>query len=131
MGNPQNQDWMHSDEYDNSQSQSQIFRYHELEEQTELRSGDGQVDSLLDFDEKNNKLISDECYFFHCPYCDFKADDQLLMGDHVVINHVKEHISRNAKPPETHDCSLCHKKAASLNLLQDHVRSEHPDVVVI
>ena len=80
---------------------------------------------------KNNKLISDECYFFHCPYCDFKADDQLLMGDHVVINHVKEHISRNAKPPETHDCSLCHKKVASLNLLQDHVRSEHPDVVVI
>ena len=43
MGNPQNQDWMHSDEYD-----------HELEEQTELRSGDGLVDSLLDFDEKNN-----------------------------------------------------------------------------
>ena len=122
MGNPQNQDWMlHSDEYD-----------HELEEQTELRSGDGLVDSLLDFDEKNNKLISDECYFFHCPHCeDFKADDQLLMGDHVVINHVKEHISRNAKPPEVHECSLCHKKVASLNLLQDHVRSEHPDVVVI
>jgi len=63
MGNPQNQDWMHSDEYD--QSQSQIFRYHELEEQTELRSGDGQVNSLLDFDEKKTKVISDECYFFH------------------------------------------------------------------
>ena len=49
----------------------------------------------------------------------------------AVGNHVKEHISRNAKPPETHECSLCHKKVASLNLLQDHVRSEHPDVVVI
>ena len=36
-----NQDWMHSDEYD-----------HELEEQSELRSGNGLVDSLLDFDEK-------------------------------------------------------------------------------
>ena len=114
MGNPQNQDWMHRDEY-------------ELEEQSELRSGDGLVDSLLDFDEKNNKLISDECYFFHCPHC----EDQLLIGDHVVINHVKEHISRNAKPPGTHECWLCHKKGASLNLLQDHVRSEHPDVVVI
>ena len=52
-----NQDWMHSDEYD-----------HELEEQTELRSGDGLVDSLLDFDENNNKLISDKCYFFHCSW---------------------------------------------------------------
>ena len=81
---------------------------------------------------KNNKLISDECYFFHCPHCeDLKADDQLLMGDHVIINHVKEHISRNAKPLETHECSLCHKNGASLNFLQDHVRSEHPDVVVI
>ena len=36
-----NQDWMHSDECD-----------HELEEQTKLRSGDGLVDSLLDFDGK-------------------------------------------------------------------------------
>ena len=122
MGNSQNQDWMYSDEYD-----------YELEEQTELRSGDGLVDSPLAFDEKEtNKQISDDCYFFHCPHCDdFKAEDQLLMGDHVVINHVKEHISRNNKPPETHECSLCHKKVASLNLLQDHVRSEHPDVVVI
>ena len=34
---------MHCDEYE-----------HELEEQTEMRSGDGQVDSLLDFDEKKN-----------------------------------------------------------------------------
>ena len=122
MGNPQNQDWILYNDESN----------HELEEQTELRTSDGLVDSLLAFDEQsNNKLISDYCYFFHCPHCDFKADDQLLMGDHVVINHVKEHISRNAKPPETHDCSLCHKKVASLNLLQDHVRSEHPDVVVI
>ena len=53
------------------------------------------------------------------------------MGDHVVINHIKEHISSNAQPPETHYCLLRHKKVASLNLLQDHVRSEHPDVVVI
>ena len=108
---------MHSNEYD-----------HELEEQTEMRSGDGLVNFLLEFDKKKtNKLISDECYFFHCPHC----EDQLLMGDQVVINHVKEHISCNAKPPGTHECSLCHKKGASLNLLQDHVRSEHPDVVVI
>ena len=41
---------------------------------------------MLDFDEKNNKLISDECYFFHCPYCDFKADDQLFISDHVLKN---------------------------------------------
>jgi hypothetical protein len=59
------------------------------------------------------------------------AEDHLLMGDHVVINHIKEHISYNPKAPETHECSLCHKKIASLNLLQDHVRSEHPDFVVI
>ena len=86
---------------------------------------------MLDFDEKNNKLISDDCYFFHCPYCDFKADDQLFMGDHVVINHIKEHISSNAQPPETHYCLLRHKKVASLNLFQDHIRSEHPDMAVI
>ena len=92
---------MHRNEYD-----------HELDEKTELRSGDGLVDSLLAFDDKNkNKLISDECYFFHCPHCeDFKADDQLLMGDHLVINHFKDYISCNAKPPEKHECSLCHKK---------------------
>jgi len=36
-----NQDWMHSDIYD-----------HELEEQTKLRSVDGLVNSLLDFEEK-------------------------------------------------------------------------------
>lgn len=108
LENLENQDLMNSDN----------------ENQTELRSDNTDMSS---FDEK---IISEERYF-HCPHCDYKADDQLLMGDHVVINHVKEHISRNAKPPKLHECNLCQKKVPSLNLLQSHVRAEHPDVVVL
>ena len=89
-----------------------------------LESGDDedQYDQVEDQDEN----------YFHCPYCeDFKTDDQILIGDHVIINHRKEHIARNSQPPEIHECSLCNKKLVSGNQLQDHVRSDHPDVVVI
>ena len=68
---------------------------------------------------------------FFCPYCDFNSDSQIDMGDHVVLNHMEEHISRNAQAPDPKDCSLCHKKLATTVLLQEHVRAEHPDVLVI
>ena len=92
----------------------------------------------IDNEEHNefNKILDEENLeeerYFHCPYCDnFKSENQLVIGDHVVINHSKEHIARNAKPPETQECPICHKKVNSVNLLQNHVRFEHPDVDVM
>ena len=68
---------------------------------------------------------------FHCPYCDFEADSQINMGDHVVLNHAKDHITRNSQPPQAKECTVCHKKLSNLHKLQDHMRLEHmPDKMV-
>merc|ERR1712141_574907 len=76
-----------------------------------------QTDELDDVSDEANL----EERYFHCPYCDnFKSEEQIVIGDHVVINHSKEHIARNSQPPETHECSLCQKKVNSVNQLQDH-----------
>ena len=55
----------------------------------------------------------------------------LLIGNHVVTNHTKEHSARNAQPPVKQECSLCYRKLDTEYQLQDHVRAEHPDVVVV
>lgn len=68
---------------------------------------------------------------FYCPHCDFKAVTQIAMGDHVVLNHHEAHIARNAKPPEEKECDICQIKLANGTQYQDHVRKEHPDVVVV
>ena len=34
---------------------------------------------------------------FYCPHCDFTADRQIVMGDHVVLSHTMAHIARNAR----------------------------------
>ena len=34
---------------------------------------------------------------FYCPYCEFSADNQLTIGDHVMYGHTKEHLARNAR----------------------------------
>ena len=68
---------------------------------------------------------------FYCPHCDFSADKQIVMGDHVVLSHAMAHIARNSKPAEEKECTLCHTRLANVAQLQDHVRSEHPDVVVV
>ena len=34
---------------------------------------------------------------FYCPHCNFSSDLQLVIGDHVVIEHMNEHIKRNAQ----------------------------------
>lgn len=47
--------------------------------------------------EVTSEAEEEEHFFFHCPYCDFKSDIQIIIGDHVVLNHVELHIARNAK----------------------------------
>ena len=69
---------------------------------------------------------------FYCPYCDFNSDSQIEIGDHVVLNHVAEHIQRNAQPPpDPKECNLCLVQVTSARMLERHVRSEHPDVLVV
>ena len=75
--------------------------------------------------------IEEDIVPFCCPYCDFSSDAQVDMGDHVVLNHMNEHISRNAQAPDPKDCSLCHKKFATTEQLKNHVQAKHPDVLVI
>ena len=38
-----------------------------------------------------------EGFTFHCPFCEFNSDNQIVIGDHVILNHVKEQATRNAK----------------------------------
>ena len=42
---------------------------------------------------------------FYCPYCDFKSESQIEIGDHSALNHVAEHINRNAQPPDLKECN--------------------------
>ena len=39
----------------------------------------------------------EEEFTFHCPFCEFNSDNQIMIGDHVILNHVKEQATRNAK----------------------------------
>ena len=39
----------------------------------------------------------EEEFTFHCPFCEFNSDNQIIIADHVILNHVKEQTTRNAK----------------------------------
>ena len=79
---------------------------------------------------------------FYCPHCDFKADEQFVMGDHVVLNHAKDHIERNARESypldsemdsdqaEDVQCLLCKANLSSPSEMTLHVKENHPEVVV-
>ena len=94
------------------------------------KSSERRIPSILKRKRNQDKEEDDVVPFF-CPYCDFNSDSQIGMGDHVVLNHMEDHIMRNAQAPDLKDCSLCHKKLATTIQLQEHVRAEHPDVLVI
>ena len=68
---------------------------------------------------------------FYCPYCDFASYSQMKIGDHVVDNHVDENIERNAQAPDIIECNLCFAQVTNGKMLEQHVRSEHPDVLVV
>jgi hypothetical protein len=82
---------------------------------------------------KPNIVVMASVPGFYCPHCDFKSDVQTIMGDHVVLNHVEEHIARNARVILSQTCTLCQKMVPTGAALQEHVRQAHPDghVVVV
>ena len=68
-------------------------RTNSLIEKSKERTLDNEVSSKAEKEEEKEE----ELFYFHCPYCDFKSDIQIIIGDHVVLNHVELHIARNAK----------------------------------
>ena len=61
--------------------------------------------------------------FFYCPYthCYFNSDSQIKTGDHVMLNHIDEHIERNAQPPDLIECNLCFEQVPSEKTLKQHI----------
>ena len=80
---------------------------------------------------RSRNQVAEEITLFYCPYCDFASYSQMKIGDHVVDNHVDENIERNAQAPDIIECNLCFAQVTNGKMLEQHVRSEHPDVLVV
>ena len=74
---------------------------------------------------------ADKLVLFHCPHCEFNSDSQMKIGDHVMLNHLDQHIERNAQPLDLIECNLCFEQVTSVKMLERHVRLVHPDVQIM